>query len=244
MSENYQSYANWKKWSWCDYEKVPQWMRRYFAGEVSRLNLPSNSRILEIGFGQGEFMEWARAKGYKVCGLEIIDELVDKAKAAGFEAAMYNITSDQEGQLSSQPTFLEAGGFDVIIAFDVVEHLTAEEFQAFLRFSKQMLAAKGSILLRFPNGGSPFGLRLQHGDNTHRMTLTETQLTQMTVGGAFEVVFCGNAYRVVGDGKCSWLARLAFLFRNMIERFVGLVYFMRRIPLDPALTAILKHQKI
>lgn len=235
---NYSSYSEWKNWSWRSIKDVPPWMQRYFAGEISKLDLDLGDRILEVGFGQGEFMEWAKSRGFEICGLEIIPDLVERAVKHNFEASLFNSTTGCP--IDEMPKFLTMGTFHAIIAFDVIEHMTTAEFEKFLGFAYSILQEGGLLLARFPNAGSPFGLRLQHGDNTHRQALTETHLSQLLVGSGFELVSCDNSFRVVGDGKLSIITPLVFAIRSCIEYVFGYAYYLRRVPMDPALTAILK----
>lgn len=237
MSGNtdYNSYAEWKNWTWKSCNDVPNWLRRYFKGEISRLKLPPNAKILEVGFGDGSFMEWARANGYEVDGIEIIEEQVTRANKEGFRAALLNI-GDPLTDETLKP--FNTATYDAIVALDVIEHLSEVQFKHFLSFATKVLQPGGKILVRFPNGGSPFGLRLQNGDGTHRMALTESRLHQLLTGSAFKLVSCNNAYRVTGDGKLRILQKFAGYTRSLIEILLGLAYFNRRVPLDPALTSI------
>ena len=54
--------------------------------------------------------------------------------------------------------------FDTVVAFDVFEHFALEEIEARLAALETMIRPGGHLLMRFPNGQSPFGLVLQHGD--------------------------------------------------------------------------------
>ena len=51
-----------------------------------------------------------------------------------------------------------------------------------------MLKPGGLLMLRFPNGQSPFGRYLQHADHTHRSTLSLPIIEQLTVSGPLTIV--------------------------------------------------------
>lgn len=208
---------------------------------MSRIGTEVPGTVLEVGFGAGAFMEWARHSGFTVYGLEIILELIEAGQAAGFEVGGYDVANG--ASLKGAPDFLKPARFDAIVAFDVIEHMDAATLKGFFEFAESVLLPGGCILARFPNGGSPFGLRLQNGDNTHRLALTQSQLEQFLVGTGLRLKFCGNAFHVVGDGPFSWIKYLAFGIRNILECFFGLLYFNRRIPLDPALTVVIEKTK-
>jgi 2-polyprenyl-3-methyl-5-hydroxy-6-metoxy-1,4-benzoquinol methylase len=89
-------------------------------------------------------------------GIEANLELVNIAEHLGYKALhsdeMYAINADQ---------------FDLIAAFDVLEHIPQSEILNFLSQVKRMLKNGGVFIARFPNGDSPFGLANQNGELTH-----------------------------------------------------------------------------
>ncbi|HAV13827.1 MAG TPA: hypothetical protein DCX06_10120 [Opitutae bacterium] len=236
-----QSYSEWKEWSWKPFSELTGSAKRYFTGEFNKLSFGGAGRLLELGFGEGEFMEWAKHEGHSVVGVELIDTLVENARKAGFKAEKLNLA--QQTLEECEAYGLELGSFDAIIAFDVIEHMTSDELIHFLTIASKLLKPNGQILARVPNGGSAIGLRLQNGDQTHQLALTKSKLKQLLVGSDFKVHLCDNSFRVTGNGRFSFLFRIAFPVRNFIEYFLGGLYFMGRIPLDPALTAIFRKAK-
>lgn len=57
--------------------------------------------------------------------------------------------------------------FDLIVAFDVLEHLQNTELDLLLKEVSTKLKDGGLFLARFPNGDSPFSSFIQNGDPTH-----------------------------------------------------------------------------
>lgn len=233
-----ESYSDWKKWSWKHYADLTGSTKRYFEGENKKLNLSKNTRILEIGFGEGEFLEWAKNRGYKVSGIELIDSLVERARNEGFCADSVDLCV--EGNLSSDFIELDDNSYDVIIAFDVVEHMEPLEFRQFLKNASRLLSPRGAIMARVPNSGSLLGLRLQNGDQTHKISFTLSKMRQLLVNSGFEVKYCENSFRVTGNSWFSPLLAIVFPLRWLLEVGIGSLYFTGRIPLDPALTFILR----
>lgn len=79
MTDLYKSYVTFKNWDGCS-SAMPEEDFAYIAA-VGRCVVPA--RILEIGFGNGQFMDWARAKGFQIAGVEIIPEMIDAARQRG-----------------------------------------------------------------------------------------------------------------------------------------------------------------
>jgi len=222
----YASYVTWRSW-----EDAPDAPDGSFETEVARTGIEPPARVLEIGFGQGQFLCWARKRGYTVTGVDLIPELVYRASDQGF--TVYCGRAEDIPELRGQK-------FDLIAAFDVFEHLTCDELLVLLGFLRKILRPSGRILARFPNGGSPFSLPYQHGDATHQTALGAAAMTQTAIAAGLKVLWVGNAARPMNSGKHHWIAkRLAYLARDAIEVFIGRLYFQGRVPLDPNLTAVI-----
>ena len=225
----YEGYQAWKGWRGAF--TASERDARYYAAELANLPL-TGRRVLEIGFGNGSFLAWARAQGAQVTGTELIDALVEQARANGYD-----------GQPASLQA-LSAGGrqFDVIVAFDVLEHFSRHALVATMRQIHALLAPQGHLLARFPNGHSPAGLVHQHGDLTHLTALSSSSMTQLAQITGFAVERIDNERRVPSR-RDPW-SRLKFRWqafrRARIEKAFGELYGFGRLPLDPNLTALLR----
>jgi 2-polyprenyl-3-methyl-5-hydroxy-6-metoxy-1,4-benzoquinol methylase len=222
----YQSYLAFKSWPIDDDKSSDE----TYEVELYRSGVSPPARILEIGFGAGLFLDWARRRGYSITGVEIIGELVDRARAAG-HTVFHGTPQSVIDPVSEQ--------FDLIVAFDVFEHLTVEELIDLLIFSRKILSSAGRILARFPNGGSPFGAYLQNSDITHVTTLSAERIRQVALAAQMRVLSVANAARPMAGRRARILKRGAYLLRNMVEWTIGHLYLGYRVPLDPNLTAIL-----
>lgn len=159
------------------------WTQRFVCGALDRerfrLDLSGidlrGKRVLEIGFGQGAFLAWAREQGAIVSGTELDSASVDAAREAGFETV--NAAFEQTGELDGTE-------FDIVVAYDVFEHLSAEDLVAKLAAIDRALCSRGLLVMRYPNGQSPFGLPSQHGDATHILALSEMKMRQFAAGTA------------------------------------------------------------
>lgn len=229
-------YIDWKPWS---REIAPTFQYSVFAEEIARANVPEGARILEIGFGEGSFLDWARANGFDCAGLEINPKLVESSRARGLEV--------YQGTLSDA---FPSGEhlFDVVVLFDVLEHIQLDDIVDLLDGLEKLLSVEGQVIARFPNGASPFGRAYQYGDATHVSVLTGSSMTQIGAATGFEQIRYYNAARGKksrdGGIRNLWLIRqAAFLLRNFFQVIIGLIYFGKNIPMDPNITVIMRKKK-
>jgi len=225
----YANYAEWKRWdgAFTTSEKDA----RYFAAEFDGVAL-RGVRVLEIGFGNGGFIAWAKSQGADVAGIELNAEMREAARSAGFTAFDATLA-----ELALQPT-----RYDIVVAFDVIEHWDAAELIENFRHIRSLLKEGGLFVSRFPNGQSPFGRVFQHGDFSHKSTLSTYKIEYLASLTGFDIVRIDNACRVptragaLGSLRQWWLARR----RRRIERSIARLYGVRKLPLDPNLVAVLK----
>ncbi|MEZ5411910.1 MAG: methyltransferase domain-containing protein [Acidimicrobiales bacterium] len=164
---DYSGYVAWKRWE--DLFSYSAHDAAYFSREIGA-RLPAASSVAEIGFGSGRLLSWLRDNGYNVRGAEIIPELLAQATLAGFK--VFDLREGAESGLWSDPV----GAF---VAFDVFEHLTVSEITEMLVLMGRVLPVGGRVIVRVPNGQSPFGLAFQADDLTHRTILTAGTLAQI-----------------------------------------------------------------
>jgi 2-polyprenyl-3-methyl-5-hydroxy-6-metoxy-1,4-benzoquinol methylase len=130
--------------------------------------------------------------------------------------------------------------FDLIVAFDVLEHLTVEEIVDLLRFAASLLNPGGRLLARFPNGASPFGAFYQTGDVTHVTVLSAGRIRQIGLSAGLSLVAAFNSARPVASHARRVLAQKArYVVRDLLETFIGRLYFGSVVPLDPNITVVL-----
>ncbi len=212
-SDHYSSYHLWKGWNKL-FSYTPD-EADYFAGETSDLKI-SDANVLEIGFGAGDFLQWATDEGAHVTGTEINPFLVKAAierQIPVIDAHIENI-ADQF-----------ADHFDTIVAFDVFEHFTVGEIMKRLEAAEVMLKLGGKILLRFPNAQSPFGLASQYGDPTHQTSLSGCALEHLLQGSALELVRYEHSFRSKGRTWSVIFVRfLRYSLRNIISKCINFIY--------------------
>lgn len=201
----------------------------YFAKIPLLAELPKGSRILEIGFGDGQFLRWCKAKGYHITGVEIVPALVARAQQIGIDCLPGPLNAATLGNQK----------FDVIAAFDVFEHMNFEEIGAFFEHSKSNLAPEGQYLLRFPNGASPFGYAYQASDITHKSILSLGIMKQfaMRFGLTITGTWQPRPYpRRPKDRVQRWLG---YLLQDVIEWVLTRAYYGGKAHLEPNLLVTL-----
>ncbi len=216
--DDYMRYLEWKSWNESDFGRLQPLSARYFEGELASqgVALKSGWRVLEIGFGNGEFLCHARDQGCTVVGTELNPELVKTARAAGYAA--YTPESF-EGAPDA--------GFDLIVLFDVLEHIPQDRLPAMLASLAARLAPGGKIFCRFPNGDSPLGRPFQHGDMTHITVIGEFKLNYLARAAGLNVVRFGGQFRVLPDRSFRTLLSYAMirLMELLVERPIKSIFF-------------------
>lgn len=182
--KEYKSYSEWKRWdSTFQCSSIEGY---YFDGETQGCRI-NNAKILEIGFGAGSFLAWAKSKGALLYGTEINQEMQSAAVDFGVQLLPTNISevADEYKEF-----------FDTIVAFDVFEHLDLNEIDKAIKAIKAMLKKDGKLLIRVPNTQSPFGLVYQNGDPTHKTSLSCSIFKYISIAHQLKIERCGDQYSV------------------------------------------------
>lgn len=220
----YDGYCTWKDWSEESFACYSSRDAEYFLGELSGLSL-SGGKVLELGFGNGNFLGFARDSGADVSGTELNTEAVRRAQAVGLHV-WNNDLSDTVNEA--------AGQFDLIVAFDVLEHLTRDEVVLMFERLEILLRPGGVVVARFPNAQSPLGCVTQNGDLTHRSALSAPVLMQLLRGRPWRLVKAGNPYRVntFKNPLRRFAQALRYRLRDAVEMGLNRLYGLE-IWLDP-----------
>lgn len=209
---------------YASYDELKGWNRpfeydaelaKYYGGEFGGADL-RGSRLLEIGFGSGSLLAWARDRGANVVGTEINVRCLASAAERGVETFSKPLSE----AAADYPQV-----FDWIVAFDVFEHLRVAEIVASLAACEAMLKPRGRLLLRFPNAQSPFGLAPQYADITHMTPLSGEIMRQLCAGTRLSVAADRPIYPSLGIGLPRQAARvLRHGLQRLIDGFFSFVY--------------------
>ncbi len=149
-------------------------------------------RILDCGCGQGVLLGVLERAGYlNAVGIDVSSEQVALAHQTGRRTVMVDDLFDHA---ASHP-----GEYDVVVALDVAEHFERRDVVRLFRAWFSLLRPGGRLILRTPNGSSPFSGRFLYSDLTHGVIYTAASIRQASHLAGFERV---NAYpaRPAGEG--------------------------------------------
>jgi ubiquinone biosynthesis O-methyltransferase len=122
-----------------DIDLLNEHMARYnFAARLTR-----GKRVLDAGCGAGYGSAELARMAERVTGIDIAPEAIEFAQAH-YEGP--NLRFEQ-GSCTQLP--FEDGSFDLVVAFEVIEHL--EDWKGFLREARRVLAPAGQLMVSTPN---------------------------------------------------------------------------------------------
>jgi len=218
MNDNY---IHWKSWKVDDFAQCSTHLSNYYKKELAKsgVNVCSHIRVLEIGFGNGSFLGFAERQGWTITGVEVSKDLLDRATYNGFDVLNYK-------EISS----LGENTFDLIVAFDVFEHLDRSELEWLFPKLKSLLKDDSVLIARFPNGDSPFGLRSFNGDFTHKTFLSSGKIYYLSdFSGLFLHSLRGEVEPLFGTGLRYFLFRVVSIpVKALINIFYRLIYSPRK----------------
>jgi 2-polyprenyl-3-methyl-5-hydroxy-6-metoxy-1,4-benzoquinol methylase len=231
-TDAYEDYAKWKNWAGDGFMSYDANDAAYFFGELRGLDLKGR-HVLELGFGNGKFLAFARDRGATIAGTELLGNAVRAAEAAGLRV----YRPDLSDAVTEAPR-----RYDLVVGFDVLEHLTYDEIHALFAQLDRLLRPGGLVLARFPNGASPLGCVSQNGDHTHRSVLSAMLLMQLLLGKPWRLVSAGNPYRVnIGRDPIQRIALgIRHALRNGIEASLNGIYGLK-VTLDPNVCVRIEH---
>ena len=141
----------------------------------------SDMRCLELGAGTGQFLKYLSHKGVQ---------------------DFYGIDHDSDLKVVIQPEILERfecadvweflessknTEWDRVVLLDVLEHFMPEDGFLLLSLIAKSLKPSGKIIIKVPNGGSPWGMSYQMGDLTHKTAYNSESLRQVATACGLSV---------------------------------------------------------
>lgn len=181
--------------------KMPGWVhqsergyRRWAEACLARIRnwLPTDQHAacLDLGCGPGNLLYALRLDGYE--NTRGVDHSPEWIGVAGRICPRVEC-ADVRAYLERH-----ANQFDLITAFDLIEHFRKDELLALLGLIEQALRPGGVLILQTPNAESPWGLMHRYHDLTHELSFDPHSLAHvLALAGfsGFEARECGPVVR-------------------------------------------------
>jgi len=155
---------------------------RWARGAAAHLHgwLPRDklASCLDLGCGPGNLLYTLRELGYSnTAGVDLSEAWMPVVREI-----CPNVTrGDARAYLRVHPK-----EFDLITAFDVIEHLHKDEVLNFLDLAYEALRPGGSLILQTPNAESPWGCMHRYHDLTHELAFDPHSLNHCCNMSGFE----------------------------------------------------------
>lgn len=223
-----EDYLNWKNWDVTQFGILTKLEERHLTSEISKskCSFPPKSSVLEIGFGNGNFLTYGKNRDWDIYGTEVNKYLVEVAKQNGFNVLQtYNLECFAENM------------FDLVAAFDVLEHIPQDKLLDFLTQIKRILKNNGVFIARFPNGDSPFSLLYQNGDMTHVTTIGSLKVKYLAKKLGVDLIYVGS------ESQRLWAENVVhithYIIAAAVKRIVNVLVNLIFYPLaKPAFTSL------
>lgn len=179
MADFYSSYSAYKNYQPASLSAKD--IKRFDAEIWLPANFSKSQSCLELGSGTGQFLEYLAHKNVqKFQGLDHDQALTailrsDIQKHFECSDIWQFLTDHKDAQ------------WDRIVLLDVLEHFTPDDSFRLLSSLKNNLSKTGKIILKVPNGGSPWGMNYQHGDLTHKTAFNSDSLRQLATACELKV---------------------------------------------------------
>jgi 2-polyprenyl-3-methyl-5-hydroxy-6-metoxy-1,4-benzoquinol methylase len=149
--------------------------RRPHIRQIIRSWIPKDRRaaILDLGCGYGAFLYFLKEAGYSnLKGIDESEQQVTMARALGLACV-------ERQEILSHVQTQDSGTWDVVIVFDVMEHLTKPELIELTKDLHRVLKQGGRLIVHVPNGDAIFSGRVFFGDLTHETCFTPRSMQQL-----------------------------------------------------------------
>ena len=217
----YKNYIKWKSWNKSDFGNTSLYDYQFFDSifKYLQFNNVSNLKILEIGFGNGNFLNYCKHKNIDIYGVEINNDLLEVAKLNNFNV----FTPDQINSF-------EESFFHVIVLFDVLEHFDRGFIEKSLIKYYNILEDDGVLIARYPNSDSPFGLQIQNGDVTHVTSIGSGKIKYWMNLAKFEIIYLDSDDKFfnISIGFSRYILKMSKVFLiKIINKMLNFLYSSR-----------------
>jgi SAM-dependent methyltransferase len=222
LAANYgDEYLRWKGWNTDAFGTLSKRDEADIQAIIKKsgITFPPLSSALEIGFGNGGLLAYGKSQQWEMHGTEVNDGLIRRAIQNGYRA----VHADKLKLYSSSY-------FDLVLAFNILEHLPQHVLLAYLREVQRILKDGGVFIARFPNGDSPFARMIQHGDHTHLTTIGSMKANYYIKDLGAETIYIG------GEPEPMWHCFPHLVYRVLtvpVKKLISLMLNLLFCPGNP-----------
>jgi SAM-dependent methyltransferase len=117
------------------YYPTGKWEHKYAASQIRK-----SDKVLEVGAGDGFFLEILKSKGMDARGLELNPQAIAVGREKGLQ---------MEQEMIQDHAARNAGAYDVVCTFQVLEHIY--DVRGYLEACIQALKKGGKLIIGVPN---------------------------------------------------------------------------------------------
>lgn len=162
-------------------------LKKYYNARILPVikQYPPDAKILEIGCGTGNLLEFLSENGFKnLTGIDISDEQIKLAKKSKLNVFVADVFKFLESSNSN---------YDIIFALDFIEHFQKIELQKLFSLVFDSLNREGTFFIRTPNGQGLHSTDIIYGDLTHMTIFNPVSLSQiLKLTGFSDIIFFEN----------------------------------------------------
>lgn len=181
--------------------ELPDILRRRYSDALAWIeSLVTGRRLLEVGCGNGHFLEVAAHRGWSVKGIELSRAHVDRARSQGLDVVYGDLRDD---------VIPSDERFDVAVAIEVLEHL--EHPRPFLDALGDRILPGGLVYITTPNFSSVtrriVGERWSVLSHEHVALASPSGLRAALRAAGFETVHLKSKNLYLGEYRRAFLPR-------------------------------------
>ncbi len=195
-------------------------MTRIFERRLAPYVDPSTDpAVLEIGCGMGFCLSALRKLGVSnVIGIDSDQGQIAAATARSLPAVHVPIPSF--------PAFAQdhREKFDLILLFDVFEHIPISDQGEFLREILSLLRPNGMVVMQVPNANSIVNGRFRYIDATHHSSFTESSLDFLLYSAGFEDIEIRESDKVKKPSSYKWSEWRNWFEQKMARHIIRRLY--------------------
>lgn len=181
------------------------------------VTLSKETAVLDVGCGMGFALLALQEMGaVRLSGVECDAGQVASCRSKGLEVSL---TEDTTAFLTQQ-----AASYDLIVCFDVIEHIPVHAQMDFIRALGGALRPGGLFVCTVPNANSALASRWRYNDWTHAASFTEHSLDFLLHHGGFsDIKVSGYEFNLrpkrvwlpIGGARHWWAFCFFRLFRRL-----------------------------